>query len=150
VATRFAEGLVTSGAKILASYQHPHLSRWAAVTTRATGAGQITVIGTVPDQALAASLVRWLQPQAVGGWTTDDSVTISTSTDTSTATRLHVLHNGSWDEAAASPPCPVKDILGGKRHPAGEKTALLAWDVRLFRVDEEPDRKPAQGGRPDQ
>jgi beta-galactosidase len=136
-ATGFAEGLVTSDAEILASYQHPHLGRWAAVTTNAAGAGRITVAGTVPDQDLAADLVRWLVPHAVGGWTTDDSVTVSTSTDTTAATRLHVLHNWNWDEATASPSCPVTDILGGERHPPDQKITLRAWDARLFRSDEQ-------------
>jgi hypothetical protein len=36
------------------------------------------------------------------GWTTDSSVTVATSTDMSAATRLHVLHNWSWDEAFLS------------------------------------------------
>jgi beta-galactosidase len=135
-ATGFAEGLVASGAEVFASYQHPHLGRWAAVTTRPVGAGRITVVGTVPDQDLAAGLARWLVPHAMGGWTTDDSVTVSTSTDTSAATRLHVLHNWSWDEATASPSCPVSDMLGGEHHPPGAKITLRAWDVRLFRSNE--------------
>ena len=132
-ATGVAEGLVASDAEVLASYQHPHLGRWAAVTTKPAGAGRITVIGTVPDQDLAAGLVRWLVPDAVDGWTTDDSVTVSTSTDASAATRLHVLHNWSWDEATASPSGPVTDIPGGERRPPGKKITLRAWDVRLFR-----------------
>ena len=33
-ATGFTEGLVASDAEVFASYQHPHLGRWAAVTTR--------------------------------------------------------------------------------------------------------------------
>jgi beta-galactosidase len=139
-ATGFAEGLVASDAEILASYQHPHLGRWAAVTTKPAGAGRITVVGTVPAQDLAADLVRWLVPHAVGGWTTDASVTVSTSTDTNAATRLHVLHNWSWDEATASASCTVTDVLGGERHPPGEKITLRAWDVRLFRCDEPHDQ----------
>ena len=135
-ATGFAEGLVATEAEVLACYQHPHLGRWAAITTKPAGAGRITVVGTVPDQDLAAGLVRWLVPQAVDGWTTDDSVTVSTSTDTRAAIRLHVLHNWSWDEATASPSSPVTDMLGGGRHPPGEKITLGAWDVRLFRGDE--------------
>jgi len=135
-ATGFAEGLVATEAEVLACYQHPHLGRWAAITTKPAGAGRITVVGTVPDQDLAADLVRWLVPQAVDGWTTDDSVTVSTSTDTRAAIRLHVLHNWSWDEATASPSGPVTDMLGGGRHPPGEKITLGAWDVRLFRGDE--------------
>src|SRR5260370_40930664 len=87
-ATGFAEGLVASDAEMLASYQHPHLGRWAAVTTKPAGAGRITIVGTVPDQDLAADLRRWLVPDAAGGWTTGDSVTVSTSTDPSAATRL--------------------------------------------------------------
>jgi beta-galactosidase len=135
-ATGFAEGLVASDAEVLARYHHPHLGRWAAVTTKPAGAGRITVVGTIPDQGLAADLARWLAPHAVGGWTTDDSVTVSTSTDTSAATRLHVLHNWSWDEATASPSGTMTDILSGERHPPGEKITLRAWDVRLFRSDE--------------
>jgi beta-galactosidase len=100
-ATGFAEGLVASGAEILARYQHPHLGRWAAITTKAAGAGRITVVGTVPDQDLAAGLARWLAPRGLDGWTTGASVTVATSTDTA-GTRLHVLHNWSWEEATAS------------------------------------------------
>jgi beta-galactosidase len=114
-------GARASDAEVLASYQHPHLGRWPAVTTKPAGAGRITVVGTVTDQDLAADLVRWLVPLAVGEWTTDDSVTVSTSTDTSAATRIHVLHNWSWDKATASPSCTVTDIFGGERHPPGEK-----------------------------
>ena len=131
-ATGFAEGLVASDAEVLARYQHPHLGRWAAVTTKPAGAGRITVVGTVPDQDLAADLARWLIPRAVDGWTTDASVTVSTSTDTSVATRLHVLHNWSWDEATARPSAAMTGMLGGERYPAGEKITLRAWDVRLF------------------
>ena len=84
-ATGFAEGLDASGAEVLARYRHPHLGRWAAVTTRAAGAGRITVVGTVPDQPLAARLARWLVPRPVGGWLTDEPVTVATSTERSGA-----------------------------------------------------------------
>jgi beta-galactosidase len=80
------------------------------------------VVGTVPDQVLAAGLVRWLVPRATAGWSTDPSVTVATSTDKSTAARLHVLHNWSWDEATATPCSALTDLLdGGSRadHAAG-------------------------------
>jgi hypothetical protein len=118
-ATGFAEGLAAPDAEILASYRHPHLGRWAAVTTKAAGAGHITVVGTVPDQNLAAALVRWLAPRGVDGWITSDSVTVSTSTDTE-GTRLHVLHNWSWEEMTATPSSALTDVLGGGRHKPGE------------------------------
>ena len=146
-ATGFAEGLVASDAEVLATYEHPHLGRWAAVTTKAAGAGRITVVGTVPDQDLAAGLMRWLAPHAVDGWTTDNSVTVSTSTDTSAATRLHVLHNWSWEEATATASSAVTDLLDGGRHLPGVKITLGAWDVRLFRSDAgELPRRPVSDG----
>ena len=135
-AAGFAEGLGASGAEVLARYQHPHLSRWAAVTTRPAGAGRITVVGTVPDQALAAGLARWLVPRAAGGWTTDAPVTVATSTGPSGA-RLHIVHNWGWQEATACPSSPVTDMLSGSRYTPAEPVALGAWDVRLLRDDGE-------------
>ena len=135
-ATGFAEGLDASGAEVLARYQHPHLRRWAAVTTRPAGAGCVTVVGTVPDQALAAGLARWLVPRAADGWTTDAQVTVATSTGPSGA-RLHVLHNWGWEEATACPSSPVTDMLSGSRYPPAHPITLRAWDVRLLRGDEE-------------
>jgi len=133
-ATGFAEGLVVAGdgVEVLARYRHPHLGRWAAVTTRRYGAGRITVVGTVPDQDLAAALARWLAPNPVGHWTTAASVTVATS-GTPDGQRLHVVHNWSWDEATATPGTPVTDLLGGGTHRPGEPVALGPWDVRIFR-----------------
>ena len=37
----------------------------------------------------------------------------------------------------------VTDMLSGERHTPGEKVALRAWDVRLFRSDEAHDQDPA-------
>jgi beta-galactosidase len=145
-ATGFAEGLVATDAEVLAAYQHRHLGRWAAVTTRAAGAGRITVVGTVPDQDLAAALVRWLVPDAVGGWTAGDSVTVSTSTDPTAGIRLHLVHNWSWEEATACATSAVTDLLEGRRYAPGEAIALGPWDVRLLRGDEAGDRRWSQDG----
>jgi beta-galactosidase len=134
-ATGFAEGLNAAGAEVLARYEHPHLGRWAAVTTRAVGAGRITVVGTVPDQGLAAALARWLVPHGVDGWSTASSVTVSTSTDRACGDRVHVVHNWSWDKAAACPSVAVTDLLSGVRYGPDEPVTLGAWDVRLLRSD---------------
>jgi beta-galactosidase len=131
-ATGFAEGLTVVDAETLATYRHPHLGRWAAVTTKPAGSGRVTVIGTVPDQALAAELVRWLVPRPIAGWVTDDSVTVSTCTDRA-GNRVHVLHNWSWREATASVPADVTDLLRGESLASGERLVLMPWDVRILR-----------------
>jgi Glycosyl hydrolases family 43 len=86
-------------------------------------------------QSLAARLARWLVPHAVGGWATAESVTVSTSTDHASASRLHVLHNWSCDEAVARPSAPVTDLLSGSRYAPAEPITLGAWDVRLLRSE---------------
>ena len=127
--TTFAEGLELDGAEALATYTHPHLGRWAAVTTRPVGAGRVTVVGTVPDQELAAALVRWLVPSPVSGWTTEAPVTVSSS---STATgRLHVVHNWGWPPATATPDTEVTDLLTGDAYGPGASLPLGPWDVRV-------------------
>jgi beta-galactosidase len=130
-ATGFAEGLQVTDAETLATYRHPHLGRWAALTTKAAGSGRITMVGTVPDQTLGAALARWLVPVPTGGWATDDSVTVSTCTDED-GNRLHVLHNWSWREATASTAATVTDLLNGQSHAAGERLGLGPWDVRIL------------------
>jgi beta-galactosidase len=133
-ATGVAEGLVVADADVLATYRHPHLGRWAAVTTRPAGAGRITLVGTVPGQDLAAALARWLVPAPVAGWIADDPVTVSTSTN-DRGQRLHVVHNWGWAEAAAVAPVPLCDLVDGDDLAAGDKVVLRAWDVRLFRSE---------------
>jgi beta-galactosidase len=81
----------------------------------------------------------------VDGWTTSDSVTVSTSTDTE-GTRLHVLHNWSWEEMTATPSSALTDVLGGGRHKPGEPVTLGPWDVRLFRSDETQDHRGSGEG----
>jgi len=131
-ATGFAEGLTVVDAEALAVYRHPHLGRWAAVTTKPAGSGRVTVVGTVPDQALAAGLARWLAPEPIGGWATDDSVTVSTCTDEA-GNQVHVLHNWSWHEATAATSVQVTDLLGGDGLAPGERLTLGPWDVRVLR-----------------
>ncbi len=128
--TTLAEGLVLDGAEALATYAHPHLGRWAAVTTRPVGAGRVTVVGILPDQQLAAALVRWLAPSPVSGWTTDASVTVSSS---SKATgRLHAAHNWGWAPATATPDTDVTDLLTGDGFGRGASLPLGPWDVRVL------------------
>ena len=131
-ATGFAEGLEVVDAERLATYRHPHLGRWAAVTTKPAGSGRITAVGTVPDQALAAALARWLVIEPIGGWTTDDSVTVSTCTDED-GQRLHTLHNWSWHEASASVSDKVTDLISSESHAPDEQLRLGPWDVRVLR-----------------
>jgi beta-galactosidase len=129
-ATLVAELLEPEGADVLARYVHPHLGRWAAVTTRQVGAGRITVVGTVPDLPLAESLARWLVAEPAAGWRLPASVTVSTSA--APRGRLHVLHNWGWEPQTVSAPAPLRDLLPDEEVAPGTTLQLGAWDVRIF------------------
>ena len=111
-ATGFAEGLVASGAEVLASYQHPHLGRWAAVTTKPAGAGRITVVGTVPDQTWRPTWCGgWSPTQWPGGLPTTRSPSPAaptrqapgcTSCTTGAGTRRRLLRPRRWPTCSAA------------------------------------------------
>jgi beta-galactosidase len=122
------------GAEVLASYDHPHLGRAAAVTTRPAGVGRVTVVGTVPDQELGAALARWLVPDPVAGWEPPASVTVA-SASRPDGRRLHVVHNWSWEPVSVPAPAGLRDLLDdspGGSVAAGSPVGLGPWDVRVL------------------
>ncbi|NTV38382.1 MAG: beta-galactosidase [Demequinaceae bacterium] len=133
-AVDYAEGLEAGAASALATYAHPHLGRWAAVTTRAHGQGNITLVGCVPDQDLARSLAAWLVPAPVAAWQgLPASVTVSSSLARDGA-RLRVMHHWAWGSADVVAPEALEDLLSGATVRAGESIHLGPWDVRVFRT----------------
>jgi beta-galactosidase len=137
-ATDWIDGLNTTDALALVEYVHPHFGRWPAVTTREHGEGQITLVGTVPNQQLAHSLFEWLVPVPVAGWEElPPSVTVSTSTG-SDGRRIHFVHNWSWQTHSVVLPTTLVDLLApgpdaaGPVLVAGSRLELGAWDVRVL------------------
>ncbi|TXR56276.1 beta-galactosidase [Quadrisphaera setariae] len=154
VATTWVDCLRTGGAhgeaEVLLGYDHPHFGRFAAVTTAARGAGRVTVVGTEPDPATAAALVDWAftasaprsAPSAASAppaasvsarrWDGPASVTVSSAT-AADGSRVHVVHNWSWEPASVHPPVAVRDLLtSGPVAPLSEAVQLGAWDVRVL------------------
>ncbi|MFB7160991.1 beta-galactosidase [Streptomyces sp. NPDC056242] len=133
-ATRWIDALTTADADVLAAFDHPHFGRWAAVTTRAHGAGRITCVGTVPGRDLARALATWLAPDACSGWgdlPLPDSVAVSTGTAPD-GRRVHVVHNWGWDPVQVTTPMALTDVLEDTSVPAGAPLSLTAWDVHVL------------------
>ncbi|MEU1663951.1 beta-galactosidase [Streptomyces sparsogenes] len=129
-ATAWADALSPTTAEALAVYEHPHFSRWPAVTTRRHGAGRITCVGTVPDQTLARALFHWAAT-GTDPWRPGHPSITSTGATARDGSRLRFVHNWSWDQAAFPLPGPVRDVLTGRRYAAGETLPLGPWDVRV-------------------
>ncbi|MET0885947.1 MAG: beta-galactosidase trimerization domain-containing protein, partial [Mycetocola sp.] len=134
-ATDWVDGLTLNDADpatALAHYRHPHLGRWPAITTRSSGSGRVTVVGTVPDHALAQSIGEWLVPDPVAGWADlPASVTVTSSTAPD-GIRTFFVHNWSWDAASAAAPAQIRDLLTDEALQPGDAIALGPWDVRVF------------------
>ena len=131
-ATRWADGLHAEGAEVLAHYEHPHLGRWPAITTRGHGQGRITYVGTVPNPDLAAALFRWLIPARDGDWRTTPPSVTATGATARNGQRIRFVHNWSWQPVTIHLPAPVRDPLQHRDHERGETVELGPWDVRVF------------------
>jgi beta-galactosidase len=132
LATAWVDQLISDGATTLAGYDHPHFGHYPAVTTRRHEQGRITTVGTVPDSAMAASLMRWAAPAAESPNWTDlpTSVTVSSATN-SEGERIHVVHNWSWTPQQIALHQPMNDVLVTDGPPV-EVLDLGPWDVRVL------------------
>jgi beta-galactosidase len=135
-ATRWADGLHVEDATVLAGYDHPHFRRFAAVTTRAHGAGRVTQVGTVPNQALSRALMAWAVEHAPGAagttpWRPATPAQTVTSATNRHGDRVHFVHNWSWEPSAFPLPARVVDPVTGDELDEGKTLELGAWDVRV-------------------
>jgi beta-galactosidase len=135
-ATRWADGLQVEGATVLAGYDHPHFRQFAAVTTRVHGAGRVTQVGTVPNQALSRALMAWAverAPRAAAAtpWRPATPTQTVTSATNRHGDSVHVVHNWSWEPSAFPLPARVTDVVTGDELDEGKTLELGAWDVRV-------------------
>jgi beta-galactosidase len=139
--TRWFEALQSTGAQVIASYEHPHFGRWAAVTTKEHELGRITCVGTVPNQTFARALYEWLGTTAARAtWTgLPPSVTASSGIGRA-GRRVHFVHNWSWTATEAIAPCALRDALADVTFQHGDRIPLKQWDVRVL-------VEPIQGSR---
>jgi beta-galactosidase len=130
-ATAWADGLVPEGADTLVRYEHPHLGRWAAVTSHPWGLGRVTYVGTLPDRPLAVALARWLRPSP-DPWEHRPATVTATSARNSAGRRLRFVSNWSWEPTSLTLPVGAKDVLLGSDLTVGDDLVLEGWDVRVL------------------
>ena len=125
------DGLISDGAKVVLGYDHPHFGQFPAVVTTDHGRGRITTVGTLPNPALAADLIRWLAPDRPQPWgELPPSVTVHSATNGADE-RIHVVHNWSWQPKRLDLPGSMVDILTDTTDPL-ETLELGPWDVRVL------------------
>jgi beta-galactosidase len=132
-ATGWADALEPAGAEVLAGYDHPHLGRWAAITTHRHGAGRVTSVGTMPDEGVGAALAGWLGADRVvsAGWRPlPESVTVSSAR--TAQGRVWFCANWGWDSARVTVPSNVDDLFSGATLLTGSPLELGAWELRVL------------------
>lgn len=131
-ATRWIDGLRASTAKSSISYDHPYFSDFAAVTENTFGAGHITVVGTVPDRTLAASLSNRLIQDRTEAPLADLPATVTVSSGTAASgRRFWFVFNWSWRPVTVTLTRDVTDAVTDDRLTDTSLT-LSAWDVRIL------------------
>lgn len=117
-ATRWAERLIVDDAEVLASFEHPGGGQRPVVTSRSFGAGRVTVLGTVPDPALARAVFKRVAEPVWSGL--PKSVTALSAVNPA-GERLWFVHN--WSGSAV-----CVEV-------AGDRFELAARDVRVVREE---------------
>ncbi|RXZ88255.1 beta-galactosidase [Agromyces atrinae] len=138
-ATLWADGLVPADddeAAVLAGYRHPFFGSFAAVTTRAFGAGRVSVVGTVPDRVFARDLAEAFVPDRVAAvWRVETPVMVTSGRNASGA-RLWFVHNWSGEAVRVIVPVDVVDLLGAPT-PAHTEITIDAWGAHVY-IQQDP------------
>ncbi len=135
--TDWMDVLQVDTAEVLLKYPPNELGAHAAVTTRVTGGGRVTYVGTVPNQPLARSLGRWLVPEtAAAEWQAPDVVTVSTGRTSRGAVAF--VANWSAGQVSVTPPSDVIELVSGVRHTAGTLLLLEPRAALVFEATDDP------------
>ncbi|MBF4635795.1 beta-galactosidase [Agreia pratensis] len=131
-ATRWADVLLVDDAEVLLTAPASETGVGAIVTTRASGAGRISYIATVPNPELSRSLARWLVPEtAASRWRADRVVTVTTASRESRST-IAFVSNWSGSDARVTVPHDSLDLETGERFSAGTPLTLAPRSARVF------------------
>ncbi|NMM99141.1 beta-galactosidase [Bifidobacterium olomucense] len=142
-ATIVAQHLEPTSSETLCQYEHPFFSGFAAATTHQTGAGRVTVVGTIPNRELMTSIYDVvLAPASVWSDCCKDTAVTHTSAVNENGDRLHALFNWSWDCERITLPSPCSPANGGE---PVQEVLLRPWDVRI--LAEKPERTTADDSK---
>ncbi|MDY0945731.1 beta-galactosidase [Frigoribacterium sp. CFBP9039] len=130
--TRWADVLKVDDAEVLVRFPATEIGADAVMTTRASGAGRVTYVATVPNPELSRSIARWLVPRtAARDWAATDAVTVTTGSRPD-GPDLAFVSNWSAHEAAVTAPRAVRDLETGDVLEAGRTLTLTPRSAHVF------------------
>ncbi|OZG64069.1 beta-galactosidase [Bifidobacterium eulemuris] len=109
---------------------NPHFAQYPVITSNALASGRVTMVATVPNTALAASIYDFALPGSPWSHALFDHPTVTHSSAVNEdGERIHWLFNWSWNPVCLDLPDPLA------RWDDGERTSTVtlgAWDVAMF------------------
>src|SRR5579875_145760 len=134
-AEAWADGLVVEDATALWRYEHPYFGGFPALVSRPVGRGRLSWVGTLPDRASTASLLRWALsdrgvPPAVAPWGELPPSVRLNSARRPDGSRLWCVANHSFEPVEVEAPSRLWDISTGEH--LGPKVPLGPWESRLL------------------
>lgn len=130
----WVDGLEVETATEIAKYVHPHFGSFSAITNNKFGSGQVTYVGTFPDQELgnfvgsflAQSIERMKVPTS-----SNPSVTVNKSLSKN-GEKLFFIFNWGWDVAMVNIPFQSTSLSNGNLIVEGSTVNLEPWGVTVI------------------
>jgi beta-galactosidase len=131
-ASVWAEYIVPESARTLASYDHPHLSRFAAVTHNRAGTGALTYCGTLlSPEALRALTADTLRDAGIAVQDGEPGIRQRHAL-TRAGKRVHFYFNFSGEtRRVAYAYAGGSEILAGRKLTSGAALTFAPWDVAV-------------------
>jgi beta-galactosidase len=130
----WAELLTPTSAEVLASYDHPHWGRYAAITSNRYGDGTAIYIGCLPSAAIMARVLE-RAVRGAGLWSADQELffpLITRSGVNDAGNAVHYYFNYSDDPRAFTYPHEdATELLGGERVQQGDVRTLGPWGAAI-------------------
>ena len=134
-ASLWIDGLIPTDASTLARYAHPRFEAFPAVTENAHGAGRITVVGTVPNAALAKSVMTSVLATPPSSPFHDVRLPVTVTSGTTQGSRVWFVFNWGWEPRTLTASSSLTDAISGAEISGGAEVRLSAWDVRVLRQE---------------
>ena len=135
LALDWAERLVPSSARVLASYDDPVIGTWPAVTRNNYGSGTFTYEGSAVSDRLQYAIVRDVLRATGFGAVPAEPGTVRTRTALDQRGRIlrFVMNFASGEADYSYPYADGVDLLAGRPVRKGERIHIPAWDLLLVR-----------------
>lgn len=127
-ATEWIDCLEDKTSQVLATSDDPHFKQFPLMTTSSAGKGHVTMIGTVPNKELAASIFDYLLSK--DRWTANYETVTHSSAVNEIGERLHFLFNWNWEPVTVTLPESCTALKDGKTL---KSVTLQAWDVVVLK-----------------